>query len=71
MRKIKRFADVNQAAKVRRLNQIMRLVTVPDKVNMIYNYYNKNSKDEQLLYLMREIILKSIELPANLKDMLV
>ncbi|MBS6168879.1 MAG: hypothetical protein KIC65_09735 [Firmicutes bacterium] len=71
MRKIKRFADVNQAAKVRRLNQIMRLVTVPDKVNMIYNYYNKNSKDEQLLYLMRAIILKSIELPANLKDMLV
>lgn len=71
MRKIKRFADVNQAAKVRRLNQIMRLVTVPDKVNMIYNYYSKNSKDEQLLYLMREIILKSIELPANLKDMLV
>lgn len=71
MRKIKRFADVNQAAKVRRLNQIMRLVTVPDKVNMIYNYYNKNCKDEQLLYLMREIILKSIELPANLKDMLV
>lgn len=70
MRKMKRFADINKAAKVRRLNQIMRLVAVPDKVTKIYNYYNKSGKNEQLLYLMRAIILKSIDLPANIKDML-
>ncbi len=70
MRKMKRFADINKAAKVRRLNQIMRLVTVPDKVTKIYNYYNKSGKNEQLLYLMREIMLRLAELPDNLKDML-
>lgn len=67
---MKRFADINKAAKVRRLNQIMRLVTVPDKVTKIYNYYNKSGKNEQLLYLMREIMLRLAELPDNLKDML-
>lgn len=70
MRKMKRFADINKAAKVRRLNQIMRLVAVPDKVTKIYNYYNKSGKNEQLLYFMREIMLRSAELPDNLKDML-
>lgn len=70
MRKMKRFADINKAAKVRRLNQIMRLVTVPDKVTKIYNYYNKSGKNEQLLYLMREIMLRLAELPDKLKDML-
>ncbi len=70
MRKMKRFADINKAAKVRRLNQIMRLVTVPDKVTKTYNYYNKSGKNEQLLYLMREILLKSAKLPDNLKDLL-
>ena len=67
---MKKFAAINKAAKVRRLNKIKRLMSVPEEYHELYEYYNKKGKNEDLLYLMRELILEQDNLSDEVSKLL-
>lgn len=70
MKQIKKFSELNKASKVRRINNIRRHNEVPDEVNQLYIAYMTNGKDESLLYIMREIMLKSANISDDVKLLL-
>lgn len=70
MKQIKKFDELNKASKVRRLNNIRRHNEVPDEVNDLYDEYMNNGKDESLLYIMKEIMLKSANISDDVKLLL-
>lgn len=67
---MKKFDELNKASKVRRLNNIRRHNEVPDEVNDLYDEYMNNGKDESLLYIMKEIMLKSANISDDVKLLL-
>lgn len=70
MKQMKKFDELNKASKVRRLNNIRRHNEVPDEVNDLYDEYMNNGKDESLLYIMKEIMLKSANISDDVKLLL-
>lgn len=70
MKQMKKFDELNKASKVRRLNNIRRHNEVPDEVNQLYIEYMNNGKDETILYIMKEIMLKSANISDDVKQLL-
>lgn len=70
MKQIKKFDELNKASKVRRINNIRRHNEVSDEVNQLYIEYMKNGKDESLLCIMKEIMLKSANISDDVKQLL-
>lgn len=67
---MKKFDELNKASKVRRLNNIRRHNEVPVEVNKLYIEYMNNGKDESLLYIMKETMLKSANISDDVKLLL-
>lgn len=68
---MKSFKDLDKGSKVKRLKKVKTLVKVPDHYNYLFEYYNKNGKNELLLYDMRELLMWHLdELPENVKLLL-
>lgn len=67
---MKKFNDINKGSKSRRLNKICRMIDVPKECDDLWDCYNgKNDKNEEYLYMMRDILL-NLELPNNINQML-
>lgn len=70
MKQIKKFSELNKASKVRRINNIRRHNEVPAEVDQLYIEYITKGKDESLLYIMKEIMLNSDNIPDYVKILL-
>lgn len=70
MKQMKKFDELNKASKVRRLNNIRRHNEVPAEVDQLYIEYITKGKDESLLYIMKEIMLKSANISDDVKLLL-
>lgn len=70
MQMMKKFEEINKAVKVRRLNKIKRIMDVPNDYHQLYSFYNKNNKNDELLFIMRKVLLEQKELPDEVKRLL-
>ena len=43
---------------------------VPNDYHQLYSFYNKNNKNDELLFIMRKVLLEQKELPDEVKRLL-